>query len=398
MRTRRSTTWRPPASSIRRSPTRSPASPPQPTPAPRSPDAKARPERLAGFIEQNRGELRNFPVLFAPAEVETLARASRAALRRHERLLRERGEAGLVRRGHGDLHLGNIALIDGKPMPFDAIEFDPLIAAGDVLYDLAFLLMDLIERRLDAAANVVLNRYLAQTRRAEDLDGLAALPLFSRRAAIRAKVTAAKVALKNAAKNDADDAEAARNYFRLALRLIAPPPAVLLAIGGLSGSGKSTLARMLAPVLPPAPGAVLLRSDVERKILLGAAETERLPESGLHARGDPARLRSARRQGAPRDGGRSARDPRCGVRPPGRARAGRRGGAREPCRFPRALSHRDRSTARVARVSSPQPPDVSDADASRRARAGAMTAARWTGPRSARPARLTRRWRRRKPR
>ena len=55
-----------------------------------------------------------------------------------------------MRRGHGDLHLGNIALIDGEPVPFDAIEFDPVIATGDVFYDLAFLLMDLIERGLDA--------------------------------------------------------------------------------------------------------------------------------------------------------------------------------------------------------------------------------------------------------
>ena len=56
---------------------------------------------------------------------------------------RRAARQGLVRRGHGDLHLGNIALIEGRPVPFDAIEFDPLIAAGDVLYDLAFLLMDL---------------------------------------------------------------------------------------------------------------------------------------------------------------------------------------------------------------------------------------------------------------
>ena len=104
-----------------------------------------------------------------------------------------RGRLGLVRRGHGDLHLGNIVLIDGRPVLFDAVEFDPLVAAGDVLYDLAFLLMDLIERDLHAAANIVLNRYLAETRRAEDLDGLAALPFFlSLRAAIRAKVTAAR--------------------------------------------------------------------------------------------------------------------------------------------------------------------------------------------------------------
>jgi predicted kinase len=95
------------------------------------------------------------------------------------------------------------------------------------------------------------------------------------RAAIRAKVTAAKRDLSD---TDLGAIEAsARSYFGLALRLIAPPAPVLIAIGGLSGTGKSALARALAPTLPPAPGAVVLRSDAERKAMLGVAETERLP-------------------------------------------------------------------------------------------------------------------------
>ena len=121
------------------------------------------------------------------------AAATRDALERVKPLLPLRERAGLVRRCHGDLHLGNIVLIDGEPVLFDAIEFDDRIATGDVLYDLAFLLMDLIERGLHAAANIVLNRYLTETRRVHDLDALAALPLFmSVRAAIRAKVIAAR--------------------------------------------------------------------------------------------------------------------------------------------------------------------------------------------------------------
>src|SRR5262249_48674743 len=153
-----------------------------------------------------------------------------------------------------------------------AIEFDENIATGDLLYDLAFLLMDLIDRGLDAAANVVLNRYLAETRRDDDLDGLAALPLFvSLRAAIRAKVTAAKRDL--AASGGAASAAAARGYFALARRAIAPPAPTLVAIGGLSGTGKSALARALARFVAPMPGAVVLRSDVERKRMLGVDET-----------------------------------------------------------------------------------------------------------------------------
>jgi len=240
---------------------------------------------LASFLDQNAAAWRERPDLFAPDQAALLDQRSRAALAGISPLLRVRGATGLVRRGHGDLHLGNIVRIDGEPVLFDAIEFDPNIAAGDVLYDLAFLLMDLIERGLKPAANVVLNRYLAETRRTEDLDALAALPFFlSLRAAIRAKVTAAR--LDHAAKDArAEIAESARAYFRLACRIIAPPPPILVAIGGLSGTGKSVQARGLAPDLAPDPGAVILRSDVERKALFGKHETATLP---AEAYGDEA--------------------------------------------------------------------------------------------------------------
>ena len=234
-------------------------------------------DALGRFIEQNEAEFAETPDLFPPSKAAALTRGSRAALDRVRPLLRARGGQGLVRRGHGDLHLGNIALIDGAPVPFDAIEFDPLIATGDVLYDLAFLLMDLAERGLDAAANIVLNRYLVEAQHPDDLEALAALPLFlSLRAAIRAKVTAARRA------NAKDDerpaiAKAASTYFRFACALIAPPKPMLVAVGGLSGTGKSVLARDLAPILLPCPGAVLLRSDVERKAMFGLPETGRLP-------------------------------------------------------------------------------------------------------------------------
>jgi aminoglycoside phosphotransferase family enzyme/predicted kinase len=232
---------------------------------------------LEKYLDQNDAAFRANPDLFPPAAAERLGRLSRAALARVSPLLVARGKRGLVRRGHGDLHLGNIALIDGGPVAFDAIEFDPVMASGDVLYDLAFLIMDLIERGLSAAANIVLNRYLTETRREEDLDALAALPLFlSLRAAIRAMVTAER-AERAAERERAPIRGAARTYFDLACRLIEPPPPRLVAVGGLSGTGKSVLARALAAELPPAPGAVVLRSDVERKARFGLAENERLP-------------------------------------------------------------------------------------------------------------------------
>jgi aminoglycoside phosphotransferase family enzyme/predicted kinase len=240
-------------------------------------------DMLATILDQNEAAFREAPGLFPPQAAARLAELSRAAYLRARPLLRARGRAHLVRRLHGDLHLGNIALIDGAPVLFDAIEFDPLLASGDVLYDLAFLLMDLVERDLTGPANVALNRYLATTRRIADLDALSSLPLFlSLRAAIRAKVTSARIAPAQAAAKPAIE-RAARTYFHLACRLIAPPPARLVAVGGLSGTGKSLLARALAPDLAPDPGAVVLRSDVERKALFGASETEPLPADAYAA-------------------------------------------------------------------------------------------------------------------
>jgi aminoglycoside phosphotransferase family enzyme/predicted kinase len=234
---------------------------------------------VGAYIEEHALAFAECAGVFPPEAARALAQTSRASYARIHPLLLERGQRGLVRRVHGDLHLGNIVLIDGRPILFDAIEFSPLIGSGDVLYDLAFLLMDLVERGLSLAANIVFNRYLAQTRRDQDLDALAALPFFlSMRAAIRAKVTAARL---EQAQTEALPAIAAhaRQYFDAACRFIAPSPPALVAVGGLSGTGKSQLARALAPELGAAPGAVLLRSDVERKALCGKEEDAPLPDA-----------------------------------------------------------------------------------------------------------------------
>ena len=233
---------------------------------------------LGDYVEQNDEAFGEWPTLFPADKAETFTDASRRSLKELQPLLRRRGEMGLIRRGHGDLHLGNIALIDDKPVLFDAIEFDPVVASGDVLYDLAFLLMDLVERDLRPQANIVLNRYLAETRRDEDLDALAALPFFMAiRAAIRAKVTAAKLSHADEANTPAIESSA-EAYFVLATKLIAPPRPMLMAVGGLSGTGKSVLSRALAAYILPEPGAVVLRSDVMRKRLFDAAETDKLPK------------------------------------------------------------------------------------------------------------------------
>jgi uncharacterized protein len=190
-------------------------------------------------------------------------------------LLERRRSAGKVRICHGDLHLRNICLLDGRPTLFDCLEFSETLASIDVLYDLSFLLMDLEHRGLGGFANRVLNRYLDRT--GED-DGLAAIPLFlSLRAGIRAQTAAtAALAAVDPALRDAALSET-RAYLDLAQSMLRRQPARLIAIGGLSGSGKSTLAAALAPELGLRPGARVLRSDVTRKLLLGADPETRLP-------------------------------------------------------------------------------------------------------------------------
>jgi len=213
-----------------------------------------------------------------PALCERLSSLARASLDRHARLLDARRRDGFVRECHGDLHLRNIVLLDGAPVLFDAVEFNDAISCIDVLYDLAFLLMDLWRRGLTAHANVVWNAYLAET---EDLSGLALLPLFlSCRAAVRAKTSVTAVRMQPDPARATELEGLAHQYLAMAIALLQPAPARLVAVGGLSATGKSTLARALAPDVLPAPGAVVLRSDEIRKALLGVGALERLGPDG----------------------------------------------------------------------------------------------------------------------
>lgn len=234
-------------------------------------------EALGRFVEDEAAAFLDASDVIPHSEALALGEALCASLVRIKPLLAARGEAGHVRRGHGDLHLRNIVLIGDAPVPFDALEFDPVVAAGDVFYDLAFLLMDLLDRKLDRAANIVFNRYLVAAADDGHLDALAALPFFlALRAAIRARVALDKRKLVTGKERTAAEAEA-QDYAALAARLIAPAQAKLVAVGGLSGTGKTTVAMGLAPAIWPAPGAVHFRSDIERKRLAGVGEFDRLP-------------------------------------------------------------------------------------------------------------------------
>ena len=234
---------------------------------------------VASIIDRNTAKFHAVCGLDAAA-VDQLHARSHDCLGRLGTQLKQRAAQGFVRRCHGDLHLANIALVNARPLLFDAVEFDPVIATIDTLYDLAFTLMDMVHFNGAAAANALFNRYLDGASD-ENLDGLGVLPLFlSMRAAIRAHVLFAK-------SEQAADGETARHeakrYFDLAGRFIVPKPPQLVTIGGPSGTGKSVLARGLAGTVEPPPGAVIIRSDVIRKRLFDVSETARLPEAAYRA-------------------------------------------------------------------------------------------------------------------
>ncbi len=221
------------------------------------------PGELRWTADGNRIDLqRHFPA----AEVDALDRDARAWIERRAELVARRAAQGSVRRCHGDLHLRNIATVDGHPLPFDAIEFDDRISCIDTLFDLAFLLVDWLRVGRPDFACLTLSRYLG---RRPDEAGLALLPLFlSLRAAIKAKTRAAVGA-----------ASEATACFAMADGFLHPQPARLVAIGGLSGTGKSALSLALAVEIGAAPGAVVLRSDIERKRLAGLPPETKLPRS-----------------------------------------------------------------------------------------------------------------------
>ncbi|MET0068218.1 MAG: AAA family ATPase [Candidatus Thiodiazotropha sp.] len=180
----------------------------------------------------------------------------------HHLLLEERGESGRIRECHGDLHLGNITRFEGRVTPFDGIEFNPELRWIDTLNDLAFLLMDLQNRGMSAAASRLLNQYLA---RSGDYPGLPLLSLYQcYRAMVRAKVHAIR-AFQPGLTSRAQKAqlEAYQEYIELAEDLTRHPPASLTLTHGLSGSGKTTVSDWISEQLM----AIRLRSDVERKRL-----------------------------------------------------------------------------------------------------------------------------------
>jgi hypothetical protein len=232
------------------------------------------PESLQAAIVQNFEQIAPY-LVDAAAERERLATIADWSKRHYRDLagvLRERGAAGHVRECHGDLHLGNIARLDGRFLPFDCIEFNDAFRIFDLQGEINFLCMDLEQRGCEQAARRCFNAYLEQS---GDYAGVA-LAWFYRCyfAMVRAKVTL--LAAPPPLPEDAAAWPAFRRYHALAERYTRRPPVHLYLTHGVTGSGKSTVAQALIERVD----AVRIRADVERKRLFGL-RAEQSSGSGL---------------------------------------------------------------------------------------------------------------------
>ncbi len=190
---------------------------------------------------------------FDPATVERFASLAANALERVSALLDRRKRNGFVRRCHGDLHLNNVCIPNGRPVLFDAIEFNDDFSNIDVFYDLAFLLMDLDRRHARWAANVVLNRYLEIT---SDYEGAGPLPLFlACRAAVRAHVAATTAGRVSPEAAGPILKEAVSLLQRAVDYLTVSESPLLIAIGGVQAAANPSLHGILhrTPATPPEP-------------------------------------------------------------------------------------------------------------------------------------------------
>ncbi len=242
-----------------------------------SPDAPyGEPQQIHHWVSENFQHIRpSLKTAGRIGQLDGIQQGVEAERNRIEALLTRRKQDGYIRECHGDLHLGNITLIDGKVTLFDCIEFNPELRWIDVFSDVAFLVMDLDDRHYRNFAFHFLNAYL---HRSGDYQGLGVLRYYMvYRALVRAKV--AMLRRQQAARDSAlfgtADAEYSQ-YIQLAESYLAPGQAALLITCGLSGSGKSTVARQLCE----ASGMIQIRSDIERKRMSGLEARDK-SRSGL---------------------------------------------------------------------------------------------------------------------
>jgi aminoglycoside phosphotransferase family enzyme/predicted kinase len=223
------------------------------------------PRSVLAYARQNFRQM--LALANTPSDLETLRALRDWTEREHARrreVFAARKAAGFVRECHGDLHLGNVVLLDGRPVPFDCIEFSDELRFSDVMSEVAFLAMDLADRGRDDLAWRFVNRYLEAT---GDYPGIAVLRYYLvYRALVRAKVHLMRSMQAGLARRERVRlALAFRGYLRLAWRFAAPHRVPLVIAHGLSGSGKTTATQPLIEAL----GAIRVRSDIERKRMHG---------------------------------------------------------------------------------------------------------------------------------
>lgn len=227
------------------------------------------PEAVMAPVEQNFEQIRPFLTDKADLQqLDALQAWARSSFERLHGLLEARKANGFIRECHGDIHLGNATLIDGKVVIFDCIEFNEPFRLTDVYADTAFLAMDLEDRGLKCLARRFVSQYLELT---GDYEGLELLNFYKAyRALVRAKVALFSLS------PDADGVQRAttlrtyRNYANLAESYSAIPSRLLAITHGVSAVGKSHVAMRLVESL----GAIRVRSDVERKRLYGEQQAQ----------------------------------------------------------------------------------------------------------------------------
>jgi len=225
------------------------------------------PDSIMLPAQQNFAQLA--PLLTDPADramLETLASWTEAQHAALAERLTQRKRDGFIRECHGDLHLGNIVLIDAGVRIFDAIEFNAQLRWIDVISEVAFLVMDLVQRGRADLGWRFLNRYLEHT---GDYAGVRVLRYYLvYRALVRAKVAAIRAAQADVAAAQRQALEAkCRKHLKVAHDFASHVSAALVIHHGVSGSGKTTASQTILETV----GAVRVRSDVERKRLHGMA-------------------------------------------------------------------------------------------------------------------------------
>ena len=229
------------------------------------------PDSIAAPIRQNFQQTeKQIGAGITQAQFDRLRDYSGSFLHDHAAQFEERITARRIVDGHGDLHLRNMCLYQGRVVIFDCIEFNLALRAGDMINDIAFLTMDLDARALSYLGNVFLNAYLEQT---GDYRGVVLLDFYQvYRAYVRAKVSAFLVESADSEAGRAGAQRDATAYFRLAESYLTTRPAGIMITCGLSGSGKTTAALKAAEQL----GAIVVRSDAVRKHLAGISLQQRI--------------------------------------------------------------------------------------------------------------------------